>query len=116
MFININFFSCCLQKEEYIQSRVHSHNVLVLYFVFCFQQELLCDQNIPKVTINSSERLRVVQHQLIQHIQPLVSNRESLFHKCQPISYTLAQRLLLSSYYLHSGFGYWDPVEVSINP
>lgn len=83
-------------------------------FVFCFLQERLSEQNVPKVKIDSSQRLRVVQRQLIQHIQPLVSNRESLFHKCQIISYALAQRLLLSSYKLHSGFGNWDPVEVSI--
>lgn len=86
---------------------------MLLCFVCC-HQELLRKQNIPKVRINTSQRLRVVQHQLIQNIQPLVTNRESLFHKCQPISHTLAQKLLLSSYKLHSGFGYWDPVEVSI--
>lgn len=82
--------------------------------VFCFHQERLSEQNVPKMTINSSRRLQVVQRLLIQRLEPLVSNRESLFHKCQTISFALAQRLLLSSYKLHSGFGYWDPVEVSI--
>lgn len=82
--------------------------------VFCFHQERLREQNIPKVAINSSQRLQFVQRQVIQHIEPLVSNRESLFHKCQTISYALAQNLLFFSYKLHSGFGYWDPVEVSI--
>ncbi|XP_029705285.1 adenylate kinase 9-like isoform X1 [Takifugu rubripes] len=73
--------------------------------------EHLSEKNIPKMTINTSQRLRVVQRQLIQEIQPLVTNRESLFHKSHPISCTLAQNLLLSSYKHHSGFGCWDPVE-----
>lgn len=101
-------------NREVATHLVHLPNVLLVYFVFCCYQELFSDLNIPKLTINASQRLRVVQRELIQQIQPLVTNRESLFHKCQPISYTLAQNLLLSSYKLHSGFGCWDPVEVSI--
>lgn len=81
--------------------------------IYC-HQEILSELNIPKVTINTTQKLRVVQRQLLQQIQPLVTNRESLFHKCQPISYPLAEKLLLPSYKLHSGFGYWDPVEVSV--
>lgn len=83
-------------------------------FVFCCCQEHLIEKNIQKMTINTSQRLRVVQRQLIQEIQPLVTNRESLFQKSFPISCTLAQNLLLSSYKHHSGFGCWDPVEVRI--
>lgn len=90
------------------------HIIYLPYFLFCFHQERLSQHNIPQIKINSSQRVCVVQRQLIQHIKPLVSDRESLFHKCQTISYPLAQRLLLSSYKLHSGFGCWDPVEVSI--
>ncbi|KAL7388763.1 hypothetical protein ABVT39_020280 [Epinephelus coioides] len=73
--------------------------------------ELLSEQNIPKVSISASRKLRSVQHQLLQKIQPLLTNRESLFQQCQPISYRLAHMLLLSSYKLHSAFGCWDPVQ-----
>lgn len=93
-----NTFACCTS----------------VYFFFCSCQEHLSEKNIPKMTINTSQRLRVVQRQLIQEIQPLVTNRESLFHRSHPISCTLAQNLLLSSYKHHSGFGCWDPVEVRL--
>ncbi|KAG7244154.1 hypothetical protein INR49_004227 [Caranx melampygus] len=73
--------------------------------------ELLSEQNIPSISISGSRKLRNVQLQLLQKIQPLVTNRESLFQKCQPISYSLAQKLLLSSYKLHSAFGCWDPIK-----
>ncbi|XP_044026265.1 adenylate kinase 9 isoform X2 [Siniperca chuatsi] len=73
--------------------------------------ELLSEQKIPKVSISASRKLRIVQHQLLQKILPLLTNRESLFQKCQPISYSLAHQLLLSSYKLHSAFGCWDPIK-----
>ncbi|KAM7395370.1 hypothetical protein PAMA_006910 [Pampus argenteus] len=74
--------------------------------------ELLSEQNIPKVSINASRKLRIVRHQLLHKIQPLLTNRESLFQKCQPISYTLVLKLLLSSYKHHSAFGCWDPIKL----
>ncbi|KAM9339254.1 adenylate kinase 9 [Symphorus nematophorus] len=73
--------------------------------------ELLSEQNIPKISISASRKLRIVQHQLLKKIQPLLTNRESLFQKCQPISYSLAQKLLLSSYKFYSAFGCWDPIK-----
>ncbi|XP_050927825.1 LOW QUALITY PROTEIN: adenylate kinase 9 [Lates calcarifer] len=73
--------------------------------------ELLSEQNIPSISISAARRLRIVRHQLLQKIQPLLTNRESLFQQCQPISYSLAQKLLLSSYKLHSAFGCWDPIK-----
>ncbi|XP_051264627.1 adenylate kinase 9 isoform X2 [Dicentrarchus labrax] len=73
--------------------------------------ELLTEQNIPKMSISASRKIRMVQHQLLQKIQPLLSNRESLFQKCQPVSYSLALKLLLSSYKLQSAFGCWDPIK-----
>nr|XP_046228264.1 adenylate kinase 9 [Scatophagus argus] len=73
--------------------------------------ELLSEENIPKVSANASRKLWFVRHQLLRKIQPLLTNRESLFQKCQPISYSLAHRLLLSSYKLHSTFGCRDPVK-----
>ncbi|XP_070781653.1 adenylate kinase 9 [Enoplosus armatus] len=72
---------------------------------------LLSEQNIPKVSISASRHLRIVQRQLLQKIQPLLTNRESLFQKCQPISCSLAHKLLLSTYKLHSAFGCWDPIK-----
>ncbi|XP_063757950.1 adenylate kinase 9 [Eleginops maclovinus] len=73
--------------------------------------DLLSDLNIPKVSISASRKLRIVREQLLQKIQPLLTNRESLFQRCQPISYSLAHKLLLSSYKLHSAFGCWDPIK-----
>ncbi|XP_044232196.1 adenylate kinase 9 isoform X1 [Thunnus albacares] len=73
--------------------------------------ELLSEQNIPKVSISASRKLGIVRHQLLNKIQPLLTNRESLFQKCQPISYTLALKLLFSSYKRHSAFGCWDPIK-----
>ncbi|XP_034755966.1 adenylate kinase 9 isoform X5 [Etheostoma cragini] len=73
--------------------------------------ELLSELNISTVSIRASRKLRIVQQKLLQKIQPLATNRESLFQKCQPISYSLAHKLLLSSYKLHSAFGCWDPIK-----
>ncbi|KAL3052487.1 hypothetical protein OYC64_005101 [Pagothenia borchgrevinki] len=73
--------------------------------------ELLSELNIPKVSISASRKLRIVRQQMLQKIQPLLTNRESLFQKCQPILYSLAHKLLLSSYKLHSAFGCWDPIK-----
>lgn len=96
--------------------KVCSHITLLMptYSALFYYQELLTEQNIPKVLISASQKLRLVQHQLLQKIQPLLTNRESLFQKCQPISYSLAQKLLLASYKLHSAFGCWDPIKVGI--
>ncbi|KAM8832237.1 adenylate kinase 9 isoform 2-T2 [Spinachia spinachia] len=74
--------------------------------------ELLGELNIPIVSISASRILSIVRRQLLQKIQPLLTNRESLFQSCQPISYSLAHRLLLSSYKLHSAFGCWDPIKL----
>ncbi|XP_040920922.1 adenylate kinase 9 [Toxotes jaculatrix] len=73
--------------------------------------ELLSEQNIPNISISASRKPRIVRHQLLQKMQPLLTNRESLFQKCQPISYSLAQKLLLFSYKFHSAFGCWDPIK-----
>ncbi|XP_047243110.1 adenylate kinase 9 isoform X2 [Girardinichthys multiradiatus] len=73
--------------------------------------ELLSGNNLPKLVFNTSRKLRIIQYDLLQKIQPLVANRESLFQTSQPTSCKLAQKLLLSSYKLHSAFGCWDPVQ-----
>lgn len=82
-------------------------------YSFCHQEQL-SELNIPKMSIDASRKIRTVQRQLLNKIQPLVTNRESLLQKCQPISYSLAQKLLFSSYKLHSAFGCWDPIKVGI--
>uniref|UniRef100_A0A8C7P6I5 Adenylate kinase 9 n=1 Tax=Oncorhynchus mykiss TaxID=8022 RepID=A0A8C7P6I5_ONCMY len=66
---------------------------------------------IPKLTINGGRKSRIVRYQLLQKVQPLVTNREAHFHKCQPISYTLARKLLCYSFKYNSFFGCWDPVK-----
>ncbi|KAM6915133.1 LOW QUALITY PROTEIN: adenylate kinase 9 [Xenentodon cancila] len=73
--------------------------------------ELLSEHNIPTLAINASRKLQIIQLQLLQKIQPLLTNRESLFQSCQPISYSLAHKLLYSTYKLHSAFGCWDPIQ-----
>ncbi|KAF7661400.1 hypothetical protein LDENG_00263070 [Lucifuga dentata] len=73
--------------------------------------ELLNQQNLPKVAINASRKPRIVRYQLLQKIQPLLTNRESLFQKCQPITYSLAHKLLVSCYKFHSAFGCFDPIK-----
>ncbi|KAF3849884.1 hypothetical protein F7725_019603 [Dissostichus mawsoni] len=43
--------------------------------------ELLSELNIPKVSISASRKLRIVRQQMLQKVQPLLTNRESLFQK-----------------------------------
>ncbi|CAB1435475.1 unnamed protein product [Pleuronectes platessa] len=73
--------------------------------------ELLSEQNIPSISISASRKPLMVRNQLLKKLQPLLTNRESLFQTCQPISSTLAKTLLLYSYKLHSAFGCWDPIK-----
>nr|XP_055042295.1 adenylate kinase 9 isoform X3 [Misgurnus anguillicaudatus] len=72
--------------------------------------EFLTENQIPHLDINTGRLPRIVRYQLLQGIKPLVVNRDSLLLKCQPISYSLARRLLYSSFKYPSAFGYWDPV------
>ncbi|XP_030577131.1 adenylate kinase 9 isoform X3 [Archocentrus centrarchus] len=74
--------------------------------------ELLGEQNIPRMDINASHKLCIVQHQLLNKIKPLLTNRESLFQKCHPIPYSLAHKLLLSSFKFFSAFGCLDPIKL----
>ncbi|KAK2856221.1 hypothetical protein Q5P01_004956 [Channa striata] len=73
--------------------------------------DLLSIHNIPKMSINGSRKMRIVRYQLLRQIQPLLSNRESLFQTSQPISYRLANMLLFSSLKFYSAFGCWDPIK-----
>ncbi|XP_054617797.1 adenylate kinase 9 [Dunckerocampus dactyliophorus] len=73
--------------------------------------ELLAELNIPKISINAGRKTPLVRRQLLLKVEPLHTNRDSLFQKCQPISYMLSQKLLLYSYKFHSAFGCLDPVK-----
>ncbi|XP_077566613.1 adenylate kinase 9 [Stigmatopora nigra] len=73
--------------------------------------EVLSELKIPRISINGARKSHVVQRQLLLKVEPLKSNRESLFQKCQPISYQLAQLLLLYSFKFHSAFGCLDLVQ-----
>ncbi|KAA0708502.1 Adenylate kinase 9 [Triplophysa tibetana] len=72
--------------------------------------EFLTENQIPRLDINTGRLPRIVRYQLLQVVKPLVVNRDSLFLNCQPISYSLARKLLNCSYKYPSGFGCWDPV------
>uniref|UniRef100_A0A1A8JC18 Adenylate kinase domain containing 1 n=1 Tax=Nothobranchius kuhntae TaxID=321403 RepID=A0A1A8JC18_NOTKU len=74
--------------------------------------ELLSGYNVPTLEISASRQHETPQHLLLQGIQPLLVNRESLFQTCQPISVSLAHKLLLSCYKYHSAFGFWDPIQL----
>ncbi|XP_050995505.1 adenylate kinase 9 isoform X2 [Labeo rohita] len=73
--------------------------------------DFLTDNQIPRLVISAGRPPRIVRYQLLQGIKPLMVNRESLFQMCQPISYSLARRLLYSSFKYPSAFGCWDPVK-----
>ena len=75
-------------------------------------QEMLVDQSIPSVSVNAARTLQSVRSQLLQLTQPLLAHRESLFQRGQPLSHSLARKLLRTSYKAHSAFGCWDPVTV----
>ena len=78
----------------------------------CLSQDQLADYQIPRIEVSVGKKLRIVRYQLLQKVRPLLLNRESLFLRGQPISTSLAQKLLHNNYKNHSAFGFWDPVRV----
>ena len=64
------------------------------------------------MSVKVARTLQSVRSQMLQVIQPLLANRESLFQRCQPLSYSLARKLLRASYKSHSAYRCWDPVKV----
>uniref|UniRef100_A0A1A8NH94 Adenylate kinase domain containing 1 n=1 Tax=Nothobranchius rachovii TaxID=451742 RepID=A0A1A8NH94_9TELE len=76
--------------------------------------KLLSGYKVPTLEISASRQHETPQHLLLQGIQPLLVNRESLFQTCQPISVSLAHKLLLSCYKYHSAFGCWDPIQAKL--
>ncbi|XP_039454978.1 adenylate kinase 9 isoform X1 [Oreochromis aureus] len=89
-------------KERFVTQETNLSSVM----------ELLGEHNIPRMGINASHKLRIVQCQLLKKIKPLLTNRESLFQKCHPIPYSLAYKLLLSSFKFFSAFGFLDPIKL----
>ncbi|XP_005914603.1 adenylate kinase 9 [Haplochromis burtoni] len=89
-------------KERFVTQETNLSSVM----------ELLGEHNIPRMVINASRKLRIVQCQLLKKIKPLLTNRESLFQKCHPIPYSLACKLLLSSFKFFSAFGFLDPIKL----
>ncbi|MBN3315008.1 KAD9 kinase, partial [Atractosteus spatula] len=75
-------------------------------------QDLLSDLHIAQISINAGRKSRIVQFQLYERLKPLVENREGLFEKCYPLSFTQARKLLRLSYKFSSAFGCWDPVRL----
>ncbi|KAG1963767.1 adenylate kinase 9 [Pimephales promelas] len=73
--------------------------------------DFLTDNQIPRLVISAGSLPRIVRYQLLQGIKPLMVNRDSLFQMCQPISYSLARRLLYCSFKYPSAFGCWDPIK-----
>ncbi|MGH0164644.1 UNVERIFIED_CONTAM: hypothetical protein FKN15_057830 [Acipenser sinensis] len=76
-------------------------------------QELLLENHIPKITVRAERMSHIVRFQLFEKLKPMVENREAIFEKCYPLSFSLARKLLHSSYKITSGFGCWDPVKLS---
>ncbi|XP_015211824.2 adenylate kinase 9 isoform X1 [Lepisosteus oculatus] len=75
-------------------------------------QDLLSDLHIPQISINAGRKSRIVHFQLFERLKSLVENREGLFEKCYPLSFTQARKLLRLSYKFSSAFGCWDPVRL----
>ncbi|XP_036406140.1 adenylate kinase 9 [Megalops cyprinoides] len=75
--------------------------------------DLLADHQIPRISVSAGRKPHVVSYQMRQKLRALVDDREALFEKCQPLSASLARKLLHLNYKYHSAFGCWDPVRYS---
>ncbi|KAL7987849.1 hypothetical protein Chor_006768 [Crotalus horridus] len=76
-------------------------------------QEELEKLNIPLITLTCKRKPRIVHYQLFKKIKDLVENRESIFEKCYPLSFSLARKMIVLSYKHPSNFGQWDPIKLS---
>ncbi|XP_070589434.1 adenylate kinase 9 isoform X2 [Erythrolamprus reginae] len=68
---------------------------------------------VPLITLSCKRKPRIVRYQLFKKIRDLVENRESIFEKCYPLSFSLARKMVALSYKHPSNFGQWDPVKLS---
>ncbi|XP_032071185.1 adenylate kinase 9 [Thamnophis elegans] len=68
---------------------------------------------IPIITLSCKRKPHIVRYQLYKKIKDLVENRESIFEKCYPLSFSLARKMIVLSYKHPSNFGQWDPVKLS---
>ncbi|XP_062488517.1 adenylate kinase 9 [Pezoporus occidentalis] len=76
-------------------------------------QEELGKWLIPLIEINGRRKPHIVHYQIYSKLNSLMENRGSIFEKCYPISFPLAQKMLVFSYKFPSSFGQWDPVKLS---
>lgn len=109
---------CILYFRLVARISILNINVYCILYVLFLQpflhlfQELLLENHIPKITVRAERMSHIVRFQLFEKLKPLVENREAIFEKCYPLSFSLARKLLHSSYKITSGFGCWDPVKV----
>ncbi|XP_034265034.1 adenylate kinase 9 isoform X2 [Pantherophis guttatus] len=68
---------------------------------------------IPLITLPCKRKPHIVRYQLYKKLKDLVENRESIFEKCYPLSFSLARKMIVLSYKHPSNFGQWDPVKLS---
>lgn len=80
--------------------------------IFCSQEEIE-KLFIPLITLPCKRKPHIVRYQLFKKIKDLVENRESIFEKCYPLSFSLARKMIVLSYKHPSNFGQWDPVKVT---
>ncbi|XP_063079133.1 adenylate kinase 9 isoform X2 [Engraulis encrasicolus] len=73
----------------------------------------LADRLVPRIVMAAGANERIVRYRLLQRVRPLLENREALFLRAQPVSSTLALKLIHNSYRFSSAFGRWDPVLIS---
>uniref|UniRef100_A0A087X4I3 Adenylate kinase 9 n=1 Tax=Poecilia formosa TaxID=48698 RepID=A0A087X4I3_POEFO len=92
--------------EEEIEDRFEKDSANIMTVM-----ELISENDIPKLEFNASQKLEKIQNRMLHKINPMITNRESLFLSCQQISYRLAESLLLYSYKLNSAFDCADPVQ-----
>ncbi|XP_014868866.1 PREDICTED: adenylate kinase 9 isoform X1 [Poecilia mexicana] len=93
--------------EEEIEDRFEKDSANIMTVM-----ELISENDIPKLEFNASQKLEKIQNRMLHKINPMITNRESLFLSCQQISYRLAESLLLYSYKLNSAFDCADPVQL----
>lgn len=86
--------------------------IILIFNFFFINQEELEKWLIPLIEINGGRKPRIVRYQIYSKLNSLMENRGSIFEKCYPISFPLAQKMVISSYKFPSSFGQWDPVKV----
>ncbi|KAM6460290.1 adenylate kinase 9 isoform 2-T2 [Liasis olivaceus] len=68
---------------------------------------------VPQISLSCKRKPRIVCYQLFKKLKDLIENRESIFEKCYPLSFSLARKMIVLSYKHPSNFGQWDPIKLS---